>query len=264
MSENFRDRLMYLLKAKDISQRQLAIAIKKDPSIISRYLSGEHLPGADVLQDISDFFNVSVDYLLGKTDDPSTSEDRKLLNAALNNPAAKMSDEVKETIKHGILQTAILLPYIEKLDVIEDIKDQINKSEKRMIVPEEIPLDFATPVPDDKLEPEYLKDDILLCRLYKGSELPNKGVGLFFRNTEIRKRIERKDEFETVPVNDILLRKFMVSENNFIILSIANPKYGIEDNNIVVPLKKIETEYKLVAIVMGIFRVKKETKPTES
>jgi len=254
----FSDRLKFLRKSKDISQEEFARAINVSRSAVALWETGRSYPNFDILIQIANFFDVSVDYLTGNTDDPSTSEDRKLLNAALNNPNAQMSDEVRDAIKHGVLQTAILLPYIEKLDPTKDIKDQIKESQKRIIVPQEIPLDFATPVPDDMLEPEYLKDDILLCRIYKGSELPKKGVGIFFWNTKVLQRVEYDREFHEAPFSDVLLRKFTVSENNFVILSIANPKYGIEENNIVVPLRKIETEYKLVAIILGIFRIKNE------
>ncbi|MEM3812083.1 MAG: helix-turn-helix transcriptional regulator [Candidatus Micrarchaeaceae archaeon] len=255
MSENFRDRLSFLLKSRKVSQRKLAIAINKDPSAISRYLSGKYLPMADVVMDIANFFNVSVDYLLGKTDDPSTSKDRQILNKLLTDSDTKMSDESKEILKRGILQVAVPLPYIERLDPRKDIREQIQASEKIIIVPKEVTADFATPAPDDMLETEYLKTDILLCRLYNHNKLPKKGVGIFFRNSEVLQRTEGKTEFETGIAYDVLLRKFMISENNLMLLSIANAKYGIEDNNIILTLQEIETEYKLVAIVIGMFRM---------
>lgn len=37
---------------------------------ISRYETGEREPGIEELIKIADFFNISVDYLLGRTDDP--------------------------------------------------------------------------------------------------------------------------------------------------------------------------------------------------
>lgn len=259
----FKDRLSELLKQRGISQRKLALSINRNPALITRYLKGDFSPGSDTVELIAEFFNVSIDYLLGKTDDPSTSEDRKLLNAALNNPDAQMSEEVKEALKHGILQNTILLPYLEKLDPAKEISTQIMTSQKRIIVPQEVPLDFATPAIDDALEPEYLKTDILLCRLLQVEQLPAKGIGIFFVNTEGIHRLNDKPEFEKATISEVWIRKFIVSDK-FIIISLINPKYDVEGQTIVLPLRKIETEYKLVSTVIGMIRLRKDSEPIKS
>ncbi|MBQ7034176.1 MAG: helix-turn-helix transcriptional regulator [Clostridia bacterium] len=61
-------RLRELRKAKHISQLKLAIDLNMNQNTISRYENSEREPGINELIKIADYFNVSVDYLLGRSD----------------------------------------------------------------------------------------------------------------------------------------------------------------------------------------------------
>ena len=63
-------RLKELRKEKGISQLRLATELNTSQNTISRYETGEREPGIDELIKIADYFNVSVDYLIGRTDKP--------------------------------------------------------------------------------------------------------------------------------------------------------------------------------------------------
>ena len=63
-------RLKELRKKKNISQLRLATDLNTTQNTISRYETGEREPGIDELIKIADYFNVSVDYLLGRTENP--------------------------------------------------------------------------------------------------------------------------------------------------------------------------------------------------
>ena len=63
-------RLREVRKSKGISQLKMAIDLNTNQNTISRYETGEREPGINELIKIADYFNVSVDYLLGRTDDP--------------------------------------------------------------------------------------------------------------------------------------------------------------------------------------------------
>ena len=63
-------RLKELRKKKGISQLRLATDLNTTQNTISRYETGEREPGIDELIKIADYFNVSVDYLIGRTDNP--------------------------------------------------------------------------------------------------------------------------------------------------------------------------------------------------
>ena len=73
--ENFREaekhftaRLNKLLVDRDIMKQDLADAIGVYPSSVSGYLAGNHHPDMATLLAISNFFDVSLDYLFGKTE----------------------------------------------------------------------------------------------------------------------------------------------------------------------------------------------------
>ncbi len=71
MSRGVFMRLKELRKQKGISQLRLAIEINTNQNTISRYETGEREPGIAELIKIADFFNVSVDYLLERTNNPN-------------------------------------------------------------------------------------------------------------------------------------------------------------------------------------------------
>lgn len=63
-------RLKELRRKKGISQLRLATELNTTQNTISRYETGEREPGIDELIKIADYFNVSVDYLIGRTGNP--------------------------------------------------------------------------------------------------------------------------------------------------------------------------------------------------
>lgn len=64
-------KLKEIRKAKGISQLKLALDLNMSQNTISRYETGEREPGINELIKIADYFNVSVDYLLGRTNNPN-------------------------------------------------------------------------------------------------------------------------------------------------------------------------------------------------
>lgn len=63
-------RLKEIRKTKGISQLKLAIDLNTTQNTISRYETGEREPSIADLIKIADYFDVSLDYLLERTDDP--------------------------------------------------------------------------------------------------------------------------------------------------------------------------------------------------
>ncbi|HHV79055.1 MAG TPA: helix-turn-helix transcriptional regulator [Firmicutes bacterium] len=66
----FASRLKELREAKGFSQRELAKLLVIAPSTLAMYELGQREPDFEIATKIADFFDVSVDYLLGRTDDP--------------------------------------------------------------------------------------------------------------------------------------------------------------------------------------------------
>ncbi len=61
-------RLKEIRKSKGISQLKLAMDLNTNQNTISRYETGEREPGIKELIQIADYFDISIDYLLERTD----------------------------------------------------------------------------------------------------------------------------------------------------------------------------------------------------
>lgn len=61
-------RLKQLRKEKGISQLKLAMDLSTNQNTISRYETGEREADYEMLIKIADYFNVSIDYLLERTE----------------------------------------------------------------------------------------------------------------------------------------------------------------------------------------------------
>jgi len=67
-------RLKELRKEHKISQQKLAEHLDVARSTVAMWEVGPNQPDSDMLLRIADYFNVTVDYLLGRTDDPTGKE----------------------------------------------------------------------------------------------------------------------------------------------------------------------------------------------
>lgn len=63
-------RLRELRKARNISQLKLSMDLQLNQNAISRYETGLREADYATLIKIADYFNVSIDYLLERTDNP--------------------------------------------------------------------------------------------------------------------------------------------------------------------------------------------------
>lgn len=110
---------------KEISQEDLGKILNLSKSTISLYESNKREPDFKTLEMFADFFNVTTDYLLGRTDDsipikkikkqPEFSPiDKKLINAYI-----KMDDKNKEKIIE-------LITYFYNEVIMEKTEQEIN------------------------------------------------------------------------------------------------------------------------------------------
>lgn len=67
-------RIKELRKKKGISQVRLAIDLNMNQNSISRYETGEREADYATLIKFADYFNVSIDYLLERTDNPNMNK----------------------------------------------------------------------------------------------------------------------------------------------------------------------------------------------
>lgn len=71
----FAERMRYLREKRGLSQEQLADMLAIPRSSVTHYEAGtvDRLPRRERLEAIANFFEVSVDYLLGRSDSPSVT-----------------------------------------------------------------------------------------------------------------------------------------------------------------------------------------------
>ncbi|WP_407314017.1 helix-turn-helix domain-containing protein [Desulfosporosinus sp. SB140] len=67
-------RLLYLRNKLELTQEELAKIFCMSRSTYAQYEVGRRKPDYDTLQRIADYFNVSTDFLLGRTEDPVIEE----------------------------------------------------------------------------------------------------------------------------------------------------------------------------------------------
>lgn len=65
---DFGAHLKELRKSRGITQKQLALAISASERGIQQYELGERKPTYDMLIALADYFNISLDYLVGRSD----------------------------------------------------------------------------------------------------------------------------------------------------------------------------------------------------
>lgn len=93
----FSDKLKSLRKKKGLTQSELAKQLNIGTSTIGMYESNIRKPSYSVLLDISNFFNVSIDYLIA---DDDIISDHEIENFANN--IKKMTPEQKQQVKDFI------------------------------------------------------------------------------------------------------------------------------------------------------------------
>lgn len=67
-------RIKNLREKNSLNQIELAKLLNISNTTLSQYETGQRIPSDDIKIKIADFFNVSVDYLLGRTNQPNPKE----------------------------------------------------------------------------------------------------------------------------------------------------------------------------------------------
>ena len=103
-------RLKELREGVKLSQVKLAEILGTQQSSINRYETGQSTPGPDVFLRYADYFDVSMDYIFGRTDNPQgklyeykpkieqTDPEMKKFVQMCFDPKSPMSERLKETL----------------------------------------------------------------------------------------------------------------------------------------------------------------------
>lgn len=66
--------LKKLRKSKGITQIALQMATGIEQALISKFENGERVPPTETLMQLADFYNVSIDYILCRTENPKVNK----------------------------------------------------------------------------------------------------------------------------------------------------------------------------------------------
>lgn len=69
----FKQRIKQLRLSRGLSQKKLAEATELTETAVQRYEYGARKPAYDVLLALAEYFDVSIDYLVGRTDNPAVN-----------------------------------------------------------------------------------------------------------------------------------------------------------------------------------------------
>lgn len=166
---NFKTRLKQLRKEKNINQRELAKYLKVAPSTISMYENGQREPNFEVLEVLADFFNVDMNYLLGKTD--------KTTKLIIDKPQG-LKIPVLGTVAAGI-----------PISAVEDILDY-----------EEVPESwenqgefFALKIKGDSMEPRMESGDVVIVKQQPDANSGDTVIVLVNGDDATCKRLQKTD-----------------------------------------------------------------------
>lgn len=96
----FKKRLKYLRTEKKLTQKQLADILHMQNTAISKYELGERNPDQDTLIKLAQYFNVSLDFLMGNSDIRNPYEDKDKYDPV---------DDIEEAMKIILEQPGLML-----------------------------------------------------------------------------------------------------------------------------------------------------------
>lgn len=71
------NRLKELRKAKNLTQISVQMKTGIEQALLSKYETGERIPPTETLIQLADFYDVNMDYIMGRTDIPTIVKSKK-------------------------------------------------------------------------------------------------------------------------------------------------------------------------------------------
>lgn len=104
------NRIKILREEKNINQEELAKILSISPSAVGMYERDAREPNDEITLKLADFFNVSTDYLLGKSDVRNSGKQiDEILNEAMIGMSKEEYEKLTETQKKQIRDFALFV-----------------------------------------------------------------------------------------------------------------------------------------------------------
>ena len=181
----FKDRLRELRKVKGLTQSDLADAVKTTKQAISQYERGVRRPDFGTLESLCDYFNVSSDYILGKSDVTVRLVDSDGLK--------KLDDQIIKALRipvYGKVAAGYNYEAIENVLGYEEIPSSWDGEYA------------ALRVKGDSMEPRILDGDTLIVRIQDDAESGDVVIAIVNGNeATVKKLIKHQDGIVLQPFN---------------------------------------------------------------
>jgi len=112
----FGDIFKELRKEKKFSQEKISEELDISSSLVSKWENHQSTPAPEILSEIADYFEVSVDYLVGRSKYKNVEAGNNELDNVLFSKAKELTDDEKKTV----------------LNVINAIKKEIDEEERNI------------------------------------------------------------------------------------------------------------------------------------
>ncbi len=118
------DRLKKLRKDKKITQKELAKILNIQNTTLSQYENGVNEPNDEMKVKIADYFGVTIDYLLGRSN-------VKQINADIDKEANELADEIIEIyIQKGKIKRGEKITPEQREKILKEIELFVDMSNK--------------------------------------------------------------------------------------------------------------------------------------
>lgn len=116
------DNLFRMISEKGITQSRLAENTSISTGNISDWKKGKSMPSAVKLDELATYFNCSVDYLLGRTDEPTEVKGHSIKtgdvgdNSSHNDTSVKISDNQPEQLDETVSELVTIFKSLNFCD----------------------------------------------------------------------------------------------------------------------------------------------------
>lgn len=180
--------LKQLRNEKGLSQQSLAEMLELSTSAYGFYEQGKNVPPIDVMNKLADIYNVSVDYIIGRTKGKNTEK-------RIDNNRKIVSIPVLGKIAAGI-----------PIEAIEDIEDY-----EEIVIPSSHNAKdyFCLIVNGDSMLPRISNNDVVVCKKQYDADTGDI-VAVYVNGSEVTlKKIQKtKSGLSLVPTNPVFEAKF--------------------------------------------------------
>lgn len=163
-------KLRELREAKGLYQKDVAAAIGVDRTTYVKYERGTSEPSYNILSKLAEYFNVSVDYLLGR-------------QTVMDGPAPSVPGSRWIPVL-GAVAAGVPIEAIEDMEDYEEISQEMAASGDY----------FALRVKGDSMEPKISNGDVVIVRRQSDCETGDMAVVLVNGDEATVKRIKKRPE----------------------------------------------------------------------